>query len=183
MSHCSGDLLGGRYRLDDRIGTGGMGEVWHASDTLLRREVAVKTLRDDRAADPRFRTRFQREARAMAALHHPGIAEVYDFGEAPGDEAYLVMAFVGGQPLTERIAACGRLGPAATMSIVEQVARALQAAHEAGIVHRDVKPGNIIVQPDGHAVLVDFGVARSARSGTISGARSSAPPTTSRRNR
>ncbi|MCU7729432.1 serine/threonine protein kinase [Actinoplanes sp. KI2] len=170
MSHRTGDLLGGRYRLDDQIAVGGMGEVWRATDTVLRRAIAVKTLREDRATDPQFRIRFQHEARAMAALHHPGIADVYDFGEQPSDETYLVMADIEGQPLNERIAERGRLTVSDAMSIVAQVARALQAAHEAGIVHRDVKPGNIIVQPDGRAVLVDFGVARSARSASLTGA-------------
>jgi eukaryotic-like serine/threonine-protein kinase len=170
MSHCSGDLLGGRYALDDRIATGGMGEVWHGTDELLHRPVAVKTLRADRATDPQFRSRFQHEARAMATLHHPGIAEVYDFADAPADDAYLVMAFVQGQPLSRRIDDRGRLTVVETMSIVAQVGRALQAAHDAGIVHRDVKPGNIIVQPDGRAVLVDFGVAHSARSDPLTGA-------------
>jgi serine/threonine protein kinase len=170
MSHHTGDLLGGRYRLDDRIATGGMGEVWRATDTVLRRAIAVKTLRDDRATDPQFRIRFQHEARAMAALHHPGIADVYDFGREPGDETYLVMAQISGQPLNERIAGRSRLTVTDTMSIVAQVARALQAAHDAGIVHRDVKPGNIIVAPDGRAVLVDFGVARSTGSTSLTGA-------------
>src|SRR5689334_125993 len=126
MSHRTGDLLGGRYRLDDRIAVGGMGEVWKATDTLLRRPIAVKTLRRDRAGEEQFRTRFQQEARAMAALHDPGIADVYDFGEEPGDDSYLVMARVNGQSLERRIAEHGRLSVAETMSIVAQVAHALQ---------------------------------------------------------
>lgn len=170
MSHHSGDLLDRRYRLDDRIASGGMGDVWHGTDIVLNRAVAVKTLRDDRAADPQFRSRFRQEARAMAALHHPGIADVYDFGKEPGDP-YLVMALVGGQPLDERIAKAGRLPVRETMTTVAQVGRALQAAHDAGIVHRDVKPGNIIVQPDGTAVLVDFGIARSGGSPALTGVR------------
>lgn len=138
MPHNAGDLLGGRYRLDDRIAAGGMGEVWRATDTVLRRGVALKTLRADRAVDPQFRSRFQHEARAMAALHHPGIADVYDFGQEPGNDAYLVMARVSGQPLDRRIAERGRLTVAETMSIVAQVGRALQAAHEAGIAPEQV---------------------------------------------
>ncbi|WP_433046164.1 protein kinase domain-containing protein [Dactylosporangium sp. CS-033363] len=157
-----GDLLNDRYRLDDRIAAGGMGEVWRADDTLLGRRVAVKLLHDGRAGDREFQTRFHHEARAMAALRHPGIAAVYDYGETGDGSAYIVMAFIDGQPLDRRIAASGRLDPATTMSIVAQAAHALEAAHEAGIVHRDVKPGNLIVQPDGTVVLVDFGVARSA---------------------
>jgi serine/threonine-protein kinase len=147
-----------------------MGEVWLATDTVLRRVVAVKTLHADRAVDPQFRSRFQHEARAMAALHHPGIADVYDFGPELGDDTYLVMAYVNGQSLERRIAERGRLDAAGTMSIVAQVGRALQAAHEAGIVHRDVKPGNIICTPEGTVVLVDFGVARSTQSAALTGA-------------
>ncbi|GAA2673273.1 serine/threonine-protein kinase [Actinoplanes palleronii] len=169
MPHRTGELLGARYRLDDRIAAGGMGEVWDATDTVLNRAVAVKTLHADRAVDPQFQSRFQHEARAMAALHDPGIADVYDFGGGRGDEAYLVMARVQGEPLDRRIAARGRLGPAETMSIVAQVARALQAAHDAGIVHRDVKPANLIIASDGTVVLVDFGVAQSARSAALTG--------------
>src|SRR5689334_2050644 len=134
-----GDTFGDRYRLDDRIAAGGMGEVWRATDTVLGRDVAVKTLHADRAGDPGFQGRFRHEARSMAALHHPGVADVYDFGEtADGTDAYIVMARIDGQPLTERIAERGRLTPAETMSVVAQAARALEAAHEAGIVHRDV---------------------------------------------
>jgi serine/threonine-protein kinase len=161
-------VLSDRYRLDSPIAAGGMGDVWHATDTVLGREVAVKMLHAGRAVDPLFRTRFLHEARAMAALHHPGVVDVYDFGQA-GPDAYLVMAYVHGQPLDDRIAQAGRLSPAETMSIVAQAARALGAAHAAGIVHRDVKPGNLIVQPDGGVVLVDFGIARSATSNTLTG--------------
>ena len=167
-----GELIGDRYRLDDRIAAGGMGEVWRATDTVLGRDVAVKTLHADRAADPGFQERFRHEARSMAALHHPGVADVYDFGETPdGTDAYIVMARIDGQPLTERIAERGRLTAAETMSVVAQAARALEAAHEAGIVHRDVKPSNLIIKDDGTVVLVDFGVARSAGSSTLTGAR------------
>jgi eukaryotic-like serine/threonine-protein kinase len=167
-----GELLGDRYRLDDRIAAGGMGEVWQATDTVLGRDVAVKTLKADRATDPGFQTRFRHEARAMAVLHHPGVADVYDYGQT-GDagDAYIVMARVQGEPLNQLIATRGRLTPVETMSIIAQAARALEAAHQAGIVHRDVKPSNLIVQPDGTVVLVDFGVARSAESAALTGAK------------
>ncbi|MDY7089648.1 MAG: serine/threonine-protein kinase [Actinomycetota bacterium] len=166
MSHRTGETLDNRYQLGHRIASGGMGEVWQGVDLRLNRTVAVKTLRDDRAGDPQFHRRFQHEARAMAMLHHPGIADVYDFGREPGNP-YLVMAYVPGQPLDQRIAARERLTVGETMSIVAQVARALQAAHDVGIEHRDIKPGNIVVQPDGTAVLVDFGIAHSAGSAEI----------------
>jgi eukaryotic-like serine/threonine-protein kinase len=165
-----GEILGDRYRLDDRIAAGGMGEVWQATDTVLGRDVAVKTLHAGRAGDPGFQTRFRHEARAMAVLHHPGVADVYDYGQS-GPDAYIVMARVNGQALNERIAERGRLSAAETMSIVAQAGRALEAAHQAGIVHRDVKPGNLIIQPDGTVVLVDFGVARSAESAALTGAK------------
>jgi serine/threonine-protein kinase len=167
----SGDVLGDRYRLDDRIASGGMGEVWQATDTLLGRGVAVKVLHTRSSDDPGFQARFRHEAQTMARLHHPGVADVYDYGETgDGEDAYIVMAYVDGQPLNKRIAEAGRLDPATTMSIVVQAARALHAAHTAGIVHRDVKPGNLIIRPDGTVVLVDFGVARSENSLTLTGA-------------
>jgi serine/threonine protein kinase len=165
-----GELLGGRYRLDDRIAAGGMGEVWQATDTVLKRAVAVKTLLADRATDRGFQRRFRHEARALAALRHPGVVTVYDFGSTDAEDAYLVMARVDGEPLNRMLARRGRLTSAETMSVVAQAAQALEAAHRAGIVHRDVKPGNLLIEPDGTVVLVDFGVARSAHSGTMTGA-------------
>lgn len=165
-----GEMLGDRYRLDDRIAAGGMGQVWRATDTVLGRPVAVKTLLAGYAGDAGFRSRFQHEARAMASLRHGGIAPVYDFGETE-EGAYLVMARVDGLPLNQWIAEQGPLTADETMSIVAHGARALAAAHAAGIVHRDVKPGNLIIEPDGNVVLVDFGVARSAHSVTLTGAK------------
>ncbi|GAA4563923.1 hypothetical protein GCM10023176_08920 [Micromonospora coerulea] len=169
-----GDLIGDRYRLTDRIAAGGMGEVWRAVDETLKRTVAVKVLHSRVLTDVSAGERFRREARAMAALRHPGVAEVYDYGEAalPGGSglAYLVMAYVQGQPLSERIAEAGRLSAAETLSIVAQTARALQAAHDVNVVHRDVKPGNLIIEPDGHVVLVDFGIALSAEATELTAA-------------
>jgi serine/threonine-protein kinase len=162
------DVIGDRYRLTNRIAAGGMGEVWQATDSVLGRSVAVKVLHAERSEDPEFQARFRHEARAMAALRHPGVADVYDYGET-GDDAYIVMSHIDGQPLSERIAEAGRLDPATTMDIVAQTARALSAAHSAGIIHRDVKPGNLITKPDGTVVLVDFGIARSANSTTLTG--------------
>jgi serine/threonine-protein kinase len=164
----SGDLLDDRYRLHDRIAAGGIGEVWEATDTVLGRTVAVKVLQPRHGGDPDFQLRFRHEARAMAALRHPAIADVYDYGES-GDDRYIVMAHIEGQPLDQRIAEAGRLDTATTVSIVAQAARALDAAHAAGIIHRDVKPANLIVRPDSTVVLVDFGVARSADSTALTG--------------
>ncbi|MER7459325.1 serine/threonine-protein kinase [Micromonospora sp. NPDC126480] len=169
-----GDLIGDRYRLADRIAAGGMGEVWRAVDETLNRTVAVKMQHTRFVQEASAGERFRREARAMAALRHPGVAEVYDYGEAslPGGSglAYIVMAYVRGQALSERIAELGRLGVTETLSIVAQTARALQAAHDVGVVHRDVKPGNLIIEPDGHVVLVDFGIARSPEATALTAA-------------
>ncbi|MGN9813501.1 serine/threonine-protein kinase [Micromonospora sp. BQ11] len=158
-------VLSGRYRLDDRVATGGMGDVWRATDLILGRQIAVKVLLPALVSDPDFIARFRAEARIMAALRHPGIVQVYDCGadDLPdgGRADYLVMEFVTGEPLSKRIEAAGRLDVAETMSIVAQAAQALHAAHKGGIVHRDVKPSNLLVQEDGTVVLVDFGVARS----------------------
>jgi serine/threonine-protein kinase len=158
-------VLSGRYRLDDRVATGGMGDVWRATDLVLGRPVAVKVLLPALVSDPDFIARFRSEARIMASLRHPGVVQVFDCGEdelPDGSRAdYLVMEFVAGEPLSRRIEAAGQLGVGETMSIVAQVAQALQGAHARGIVHRDVKPSNLLVQDDGTVVLVDFGVARS----------------------
>jgi eukaryotic-like serine/threonine-protein kinase len=169
----SGSLLDNRYRLDERIATGGMGDVWRGTDVVLGRTIAVKVLRTAMLADPEFAARFYGEARMMAAFRHPGVVEVYDYSAGEqGDEdqcAYLVMAFVDGEPLSARLKEQGRLGVAETMSIVAQAGDALHAAHENGTVHRDVKPGNLIVKPNGAVILVDFGVARSAAVTSVTG--------------
>ncbi|MEU8261787.1 serine/threonine-protein kinase [Micromonospora sp. NPDC048999] len=161
----SGVVLSGRYRLDDRVATGGMGDVWRATDLVLGRQVGVKILLPALVSDPDFIARFRAEARIMAALRHPGVVQVFDCGEDElpdgGRADYLVMEFVEGEPLSRRIEAAGRLEVAETMSIVAQVAQALDAAHTRGIVHRDVKPSNLLVQENGTVVLIDFGVARS----------------------
>ncbi|MFG1866458.1 serine/threonine-protein kinase [Micromonospora arborensis] len=158
-------VLSGRYRLDERVATGGMGDVWRGSDLILGRQVAVKVLLPALVSDPDFIARFRAEARIMAALRHPGIVQVFDCGadDLPdgGRADYLVMEFVAGEPLSKRIETAGRLDVAETMSVVAQAAAALNAAHRGGIVHRDVKPSNLLVHEDGTVVLVDFGVARS----------------------
>ncbi|MFI6781886.1 protein kinase [Micromonospora sp. NPDC050276] len=160
-----GVLLGDRYRLDERVATGGMGAVWRGTDVLLEREVAVKVLLPSLVADPEFTARFRAEARMLAALRHPGVVPVHDVGQAVLDDGsqvdYLVMEYVEGEPLSARVRTVGRLDPATTMSVLAQAADALHTAHLAGIVHRDVKPGNLLVKADGRVVLVDFGIARS----------------------
>ncbi|GII92503.1 serine/threonine-protein kinase [Sinosporangium siamense] len=160
-----GTTLAGRYRLDNRLGAGGMGEVWRGEDVVLARTVAVKVLLPGRTDDPGFVARFQGEARAMATINHPGVVDVYDYGvtevAGAGATAYLVMKFVDGEALDRLLSRLGRIGPEPAMELIAQAASALQAVHDQGIVHRDVKPGNLMVRQDGTLVLTDFGIARS----------------------
>jgi serine/threonine-protein kinase len=174
----AGQRIADRYQLDRRIAVGGMGEVWEASDTRLGRSVAVKVLRPELSDDEEFLHRFRIEARTVASLDHSGIAHVHDYGEDDGAggrrTAWLVMELVRGEPLSTLIAR-GPLDPDETLRIVEEAAWALQAAHERGFVHRDVKPGNILVRTDGLVKLTDFGIAKAAdavpvtRSGMVMG--------------
>ncbi|THI97578.1 serine/threonine protein kinase, partial [Nocardioides sp.] len=161
----------GRYRLDSVIATGGMGVVWRATDTRLNRTVAVKVLKAEYADDPTFRSRFEGEARSAAALHHPAIAGVYDYGAGEERESlspYLVMELVDGQPLSALLAearASGRtLDTAVVQDLMAQAGEALGVAHRAGIVHRDVKPANLLVTADRRLKITDFGIARAADS-------------------
>ncbi|WP_155375060.1 serine/threonine-protein kinase [Catellatospora vulcania] len=151
--------LNGRYRLDQRIGAGGMGEVWRATDELLGRTVAVKTVLPSLADDADFARRFLAEARAMAGVHHRGVVAIHDLYSGP-EGAYLVMEFVDGEPLSQVLARYGRLAAPPSLHLVGQAADALHAVHGRGIVHRDVKPGNMLVRPDGTLLLTDFGIAR-----------------------
>ncbi|GIG65232.1 serine/threonine protein kinase [Phytomonospora endophytica] len=166
-----GDVLGERYRLTGRVGGGGMGDVWAAVDLTLGRKVAVKVLLARYADEADFRERFRREARAIASLESPGIVDVYDYDECrlPGGDAvsYLIMQFIEGDPLSRRLGSWGRLHVADAMRLVAQAAEALHVAHEAGIIHRDIKPGNMLVRPDGRLVLVDFGIARDPSAATL----------------
>ncbi|MER7420862.1 serine/threonine-protein kinase, partial [Micromonospora peucetia] len=155
-----GVQLGNRYRLDERIASGGMGDVWRGTDQVLGRTVAVKSLLPALLDDPDFAERFRGEARTMATINHPGVVDVYDFGNDQ-QIAFLVMEYVEGDALSATLARVGRLTPARTMALVAQAADALHAAHVKGIVHRDVKPGNLLVRPNGTLVLTDFGIARS----------------------
>jgi serine/threonine-protein kinase len=158
----SGYVLDGRYALIERIASGGMGEVWRGVDQILGRPVAVKLLSAMHATDEQFRARFRAEARYAAALSHPGIARVFDYGEAsPLGGAYLVMELVNGEPLSAILERVGSLSADITLDIVGQAARALDAAHQAGIVHRDIKPGNLLIMADGTTKITDFGIAKA----------------------
>jgi serine/threonine-protein kinase len=162
-----GTTLGGRYKLEDRIASGGMGDVWRGIDEVLGRTVAVKILLPALLDEPGFAERFRGEARSMATINHPGVVDVYDYGSDPAVGAYLVMEYVEGDALSQTLSRVGRLTPARTMALIAQAADALQAAHDKGIVHRDVKPGNLLVRPNGTLVLTDFGIARSAMVGQL----------------
>ena len=153
-----------RYERIDRIATGGMGEVWRARDTVLGREVAVKVLKQEYADDPTFRARFAAEARHAAGLHHPGIASIFDYGALDGETPYLVMELVDGRPLSHLLADGRPIDPEQARLLALQVAEALAVAHQAGVVHRDVKPANLLVTPDGRVKITDFGIARAADS-------------------
>lgn len=161
MRPTSGITLGGRYQLTDRIAIGGMGEVWKARDKVLGRNTAVKILKEEYTGDPNFLRRFRAEAQHTALLNHPGVANVYDYGEEEGS-AYLVMELVPGQPLSSILEKEKVLSPERTLRIIAQTAAALSAAHAQGLVHRDVKPGNLMITPTGRVKVTDFGIARLA---------------------
>ena len=169
-----GVRLGGRYELRRRIAVGGMGEVWLSRDLSLDRSVATKLLREELAGDDRFLERLRAEARASAPLTHPNIAALYDYGEQAGS-GYLVMELVQGETLSELLARERTLAPDALLPILAQTARALHAAHVCGVVHRDVKPSNILLTPDGRVKITDFGIsqvgseAAAATAGTVMG--------------
>ncbi|AEV85912.1 serine/threonine protein kinase, bacterial [Actinoplanes sp. SE50] len=153
--------LGDRYRLQDRLGAGGMGEVWRALDESLNRLVAIKMMLPSAAQDPDFVRRFAAEAMAMARVNHPAVATVHDVRQAHG-LTFLVMEYVDGESLAQRLAREGRLSPAETMRIVTRAAEGLQAVHDQDILHRDIKPANIMLRRDGEVLITDFGIARHA---------------------
>lgn len=171
-----GSRLGGRYRLTERLAFGGMGEVWKGVDEVLGRDVAIKILRPDLAGDNAFQRRFREEARTAGGLSHPGIAAVYDYGESPlappisedddaappdtDDISYLVMELVPGEALSVALSQEGALDVDRTLDLAAQTARALHVAHLRGVVHRDVKPANLMVTPDRRVKVTDFGIAR-----------------------
>ncbi|MCU1513021.1 MAG: serine/threonine protein kinase, partial [Microbacteriaceae bacterium] len=161
MRPTSGLTFGGRYQLSSRVAIGGMGEVWEATDLVIGRTVAIKILKDEYLGDPSFLERFRAEARHAALVNHEGIANIFDYGEEDGS-AYLVMELVPGEALStilerERVLSTDRV-----LDIVAQTASALHAAHSAGLVHRDIKPGNLLITPDGRVKITDFGIARIA---------------------
>jgi serine/threonine protein kinase len=159
MTHV-GTLLSGRYRLDAQIGSGGMSTVYRAFDTVLERPVAIKLMHREIASDSDQLERFRREARAVAQLNHPHIVQVIDAGE-DDNTPFIVLEYVEGETLKERIRRHGRLPVGESVAYAIEVARALGAAHERAIVHRDVKPQNVLVDSEGSAKVTDFGIART----------------------
>ena len=160
-----GRLLAGRYQLGAVLGRGGMAEVFDGFDTRLARPVAIKLLRPEIAADPAMRARFEREARAAARLSHPNVVGVYDSGE-DGAVAFMVMERLPGPSLAELIAS-GPLDQERVVAISLDVLAALDAAHAIGLIHRDIKPGNILLDSDGRAKVSDFGIAKSVEVGAV----------------
>jgi hypothetical protein len=159
--------LADRYRLDGRIAAGGVGEVWRATDLVLSRPVAVKLLRAEYVQHPETLARFRAEARHAGSLSHPRVARIYDYGEADATHPpFLVMELVDGPPLTQLLAN-GPMQPAHVMDVVAQAADGLAAAHAAGLVHRDIKPGNLLLAPPDQVKITDFGIAYAAGSAPI----------------
>jgi len=161
MRPTTGLTFGGRYELGSRIAIGGMGEVWKATDLVIGRTVAIKILKDEYLGDPGFLERFRAEARHAALVNHEGIANVFDYGEEDGS-AFLVMELVPGEALSTVLERERVLPTDKVLDIVAQTASALHAAHAAGLVHRDIKPGNLLITPDGRVKITDFGIARIA---------------------
>ena len=158
-----------RYRIESLIATGGMGQVWLARDTVLDRDVAIKILKSEFSADPNFLSRFREEARTTARLNHPNIVSVFDYGEFEdtdgGDNiAYLVMELVHAESLSHALGRLEKLTVAQALDMLSQTAQGLSAAHEEGIVHRDIKPGNILITPRGRVKISDFGIAKAVDS-------------------
>ncbi len=160
-----GDTLGGRYRLGRQIGTGGMATVYEGEDTSLGRRIAIKVLHAQYVSDEAFVARFEREARAVAGIKHPSIVDVYDIGQ-DGDRYYIIMEYVEGRSLKELVRS-GPLSADQTIDVGIQVAKALDFAHQAGVIHRDVKSHNILVSPEGGTKLVDFGIAVAKGTSTV----------------
>ncbi|MQM24161.1 serine/threonine protein kinase [Glycomyces albidus] len=180
-----GNLIAGRYRLEQRLAAGGMGAVWRGTDTRLNRVVAVKLLHSGLSGNDRFRARFHQEAQAVAQLQSPGIVALYDYGEEHAPEglvSYLVMELVRGEALDNVLRQRRRLSPGETLKIMASAAEALDVAHQAHIIHRDIKPGNLLVGADGSVKIVDFGIAAAkggaglTETGTVMGTLAYASP-------
>src|SRR5262245_37297964 len=171
-------LLGGRYQVGELLGYGGMAEVHRGRDLRLGRDVAIKMLRTDLARDDTFQLRFRREAQNAASLNHPAIVAVYDTGEERGSAGeslpYIVMEFVNGRTLKEVLAAEGRLMPRRALEITAEIAAALDFSHRHGIIHRDIKPGNVMLTQNGQVKVMDFGIARALASGATTMTQTSA---------
>src|SRR5581483_8148105 len=170
-----GEVLGDRYELDELVGAGGMSSVFRAHDRLLDRKVALKVLHQQYAADPEYVERFRREARAVAALSHPNIVTVIDRG-SEGGRQFIVFEYVDGENMKRLLEREGPLPVERALELAMQVARGLSFAHQEGLVHRDVKPQNVLLNGDGRAKVTDFGIARSmdvhqgvTRTGTVLG--------------
>src|SRR3954451_8586674 len=159
-------LLDGRYAVEARIARGGMASVYVATDVRLERRVAVQVMHPGLAEDPDFVARFNREARAAARLSHPDAVAVYDQGNDSG-HVFLVMEYVDGSTLRDVLRQRGRLSPGEALAVMDHVLAALGAAHAAGLVHRDVKPENVLVTADGRVKVADFGLARAIAGTTL----------------
>jgi eukaryotic-like serine/threonine-protein kinase len=168
MSKARKTVLDNRYDVGRTLGSGGMGEVFLARDRVLGRDVALKVLRTQFAGDSEFAERFKREARSAASLSHPNIVQVYDRGDTEDGSSYIAMEYVPGGTLKEKIVGDGPLGAREAAALGAQVAEALEAAHERGMVHRDIKPQNVLLTDRGDAKVADFGIARAGSSVTIS---------------
>src|ERR671929_887991 len=155
-----GTLISERYRLDEKIGSGGMSSVYRAFDPTLERWVAIKLMHRDISHDPDQLERFRREARTVARLSHPHVVTVIDAGE-DGGTPYIVFEFVEGETLKGRIKRCGPLPVVDAVAYAIEIGRALMAAHAERLVHRDVKPQNVLLDPEGRAKVTDFGISRS----------------------
>ncbi len=161
-----GSILGNRYEILERVGSGGMAFVYRAKDLLLNRTVAVKVLSPHYVTDDEFVRKFKREAQAAAGLQNPNIVGVYDVGQE-GETYYIVMEFLEGKTLKQLITEHGPLPTPTALQIVKQIAEALRSAHKHGVIHRDIKPHNIMFTADGHAKVTDFGIARAVTSSTL----------------
>ena len=172
MDFVRGKIIDGRYVLGKSLGSGGMGEVYLAHDEVLDRDIAIKVLRIEYVGDEEFAERFRREARNAAGLSHPNIVQVYDGGESEDGTCYIAMEYVSGGTLKQRIEGEGPLEARKAAAVAAQIAGALEEAHERGVIHRDIKPQNVLVTPSGDLKVTDFGIARatSAVTGSMTSA-------------